>query len=149
MLFLPKLSSILTSLLLSGGLLLAGLGLLPATAPDLQDPGQQTALWTATTITTTATAQTVACSQGSGSVGRKTLAVWNGPDSTGTVTVTVELRDTLTSPNYTSGYLAASGVATNTASSDTATPAEPGGAYCRVSAISSITSVVTVTLRRE
>lgn len=143
MLFIPKLSSLFASLLLSGGLLLAGWGLLPTS----QDPGQQTALWTSTTITTTATAQTVACPQGSGSVGRKTLAVHNtGADA---VTVTVELRSTSTGPNITSGYLAVNNLAQNTASSDTATPAEAGGAFCRVSAVSIGTSVITATLRRE
>lgn len=148
MLFIPKLSSLLTSLALSGGLLLAGLGLLPATlTPSHQDPGQQTALWTATTITTTATAQTVACPQGSGSVGRKTLAVHNtGADA---VTVTIELRDYSIGPNVTSGYLAVNGVAQNAASSDTATPSEAGGAFCRASAVSVGTSVITATLRRE
>lgn len=147
MLFIPKLTSILTSLLLSGGLLLAGLGLLPPTAPSHQDPGQQTALWTATTITTTAQAQTIACPQGSGSVGRKTLAVHNtGADA---ATVTIELRDYSTGPNITTGYLAVSSLAQDAAASDTATPSEAGGAFCRVSAVSVGTSVITATLRRE
>lgn len=149
MLFIPKLSSLFTSLLLSGGLLLAGLGLLPPATPTQQDPGQQTALWTgATVITTTTAAQTVACPQGSGSIGRKTLAVDNETGG-GAVTVTVELRDYAASPNITSGYLAVNNLAAAAASSDTATPAEPGGAYCRATVESASTSVVTVTLRRE
>lgn len=155
MLFLPKLTSLLTSLLLSGGLLLAGLGLasaghfvLPPTTPTQQDPGQQTALFTGSTITTTAQAATVACPQGSGSVGRKTLAADNETGG-GAVTVTVELRDYQARPNITSGYLAVNNLAAGSASSDTATPSEAGGAYCRVSAFSASTSTITVTLRRE
>lgn len=145
MLFSPKLTSLLTSVILSAALLITGFTLLPTS----QDPGQQTALFTGAVITTTAQTAVFACSQGSGSIGRKTLAVWNGSSSAGPVTVTVELRDTQTSPNFTSGYLAAGGVATNTTSSDTATPAEAGGAFCQVSAVSGNTSTITVTLRRE
>jgi hypothetical protein len=118
--------------------------------PTQQDPGVQAAVFTGATITTTAQSAVIACNQGSGHVGRKTLVVWNGPVPTGgVVTVTAELRDAADSPNFTSGYLAVGAVATNTASSDTALPTEAGGRFCRVTAVSASTSTITVTLRRE
>lgn len=118
--------------------------------PTQQDPGLQAAVFTGATITTTAQSAVVACGQGSGAIGRKTLVVWNAPITNGgTVTVTAELRDEATSPNFTSGYLVVNGVATNTATSDTALPTEAGGRFCRVSAVSASTSTITVTLRRE
>jgi hypothetical protein len=120
--------------------------------PTAQDPGTQGTIFTGATITTTAQTAVVACGQGSGAIGRKTLVVWSGPVATATgglVTVTAELRDSQTSPNFTSGYLAVNAVATNTATSDTALPTEAGGAFCRVSAVSASTSTITVTLRRE
>lgn len=124
----------------------------PPAEPQAQDPGLQAAIFSGATITTTAQAVTVACSQGSGAIGRKTLVVWNGGPAVGNgaaVTVTAELRDEASAPNFTSGYLAANGVATNTATSDTALPTEAAGRFCRVSAVSASTSTVTVTLRRE
>jgi hypothetical protein len=150
MLFLPKLTALLTSVVLSAGLLIAGFSLAStghSVIPTAQDPGQQTALFTGATITTTTQAATVACPQGAGSIGRKTLAVHNA--GAGAVTVTVELRDYQSGPNVTSGYLAVNGLATGLASTDVATPAEAGGAFCRVSAVSASTSTITVTLRRE
>ena len=117
--------------------------------PDQQDAGQQTAIFTGVTVSATPTTTVVACGQGSGAIGRKTLAVHNGPAGTGAVTVTAELRDDQSTPNFTSGYLAVNNVATNTASSDTSTPSEPGGRYCQISAFALVTGVVTVTLRRE
>jgi hypothetical protein len=143
MLFLPKLTALLTSVALSAGLLIAGFTLLPTA----QDPGQQTALFTGAVVTTTTQAATVACPQGAGSIGRKTLAVHNA--GAGAVTVTIELRDYQAGPNITSGYLAVSNLASGLASTDVATPAEAGGAFCRVSAVSASTSTITVTLRRE
>lgn len=117
--------------------------------PTAQDPGQSTALWTGATVSATPSAQTVACGQGSGAIGRKTLSVWNSPSSTGTVTVTVELRDDTTSANFTSGYLAVNGVTVGNASSDTALPSEAGGRYCRATAVATSTQVFTAVLRRE
>lgn len=131
---------------------LASLGIILSFAfiPTQQDAGLQAAIFTGATITTTAQTAVVACNQGTGHVGRKTLVVWNGPVPTGgIVTVTAELRDDQNSPNFTSGYLAVNAVATNTATSDTALPSEAGGRFCRVSAVSASTSTITVTLRRE
>jgi len=125
----------------------AGLLSLFAFIPTAQDPGQQTALFTAATITTTTQTAVFACSQGSGSIGRKTLTVHNA--GAGVVTVTVELRDDQTTPNFTSGYLAVNNLASGSTSGDTATPAEAGGRYCQASAASASTSTITATLRRE
>lgn len=143
MLFIPKLTSLLTPVILSAGLLIAGFGFIPRQ----QDPGQQTALWTAATITTTTQTAVVACAQGAGSIGRKTLAVHNA--GAGVVTVTVELRDDQATPNFTSGYLAVNSLASGSTANDVATPAEAGGRYCQASAVSASTSTITVTLRRE
>jgi hypothetical protein len=145
MIFLPKLTSLLTSVVLSAALLITGFTLLPTA----QDPGQQTALFTSAVITTTAQTSVFPCGQGAGSIGRKTLAVWNDVDSDGEITVTVELRDTQAGENFTTGYLAVGGLADGLLSSDVATPAEAGGAFCQVSAVSASTSTITVTLRRE
>jgi hypothetical protein len=113
------------------------------------DPGQQSALWTGATITTTAQSQVVACGQGGGSVGRKTLVIHNATASDGAVTVTVELRDGLTTPNFTSGFMALNGVATDTISYTTVAPTGDAGRFCEVSAVSASTSTITATLRRE
>jgi hypothetical protein len=118
--------------------------------PAAQDPGVQATVFSGATITTTAQSAVIACNQGAGHIGRKTLVVWNGPVvGNGVVTVTAELRDASESPNFTSGYLAVGAVATNTASGDTALPTEAAGRFCRVTAISASTSTITVTLRRE
>jgi hypothetical protein len=132
-------------------LLLALVGLLSIFAfmPEGQTDGVQGNVFTGATITTTAQTAIVACGQGAGAVGRKTLVVENSAVSTGTITVTAELRTDSAARNFTSGYLAVNAVATNTASSDTALPSEAAGKYCYVSAVSSGGSVVTVTLRRE
>jgi len=132
-------------------LLLAFAGLLAIFAfiPSQQDAGQQTAIWTGATITTTTQTQVVACGQGAGAIGRKTLAVHNGSAGAGAVTVTAELRDGLTTPNFTSGYLAVNGVATDTLSSDTVDATAAAGRFCQVSAVSASTSTITATLRRE
>ena len=125
----------------------AGLITLFAFIPAQQDTGQQTALFTGATITTTTQTAVVACGQGAGAIGRKTLAVDNA--GAGVVTVTVELRDAQATPNFTSGYLAVNGLASGSAGSDTATPSEAGGRYCQASATSASTSTITATLRRE
>ena len=130
-------------------LLLAFAGLLSLFTfiPTAQDPGQQTALFTGATITTTTQAAVVACSQGAGAIGRKTLAVHNA--GAGAVTVTVEMRDDQTTPNFTSGYLAVNNLASGGTANDVATPSEAGGRYCQASATSASTSTITATLRRE
>lgn len=138
----------LTPIALSFIGLLAAVTLL-AFIPTEQDPGIQANIWAGETITTTAKTSTVACHQGAGSIGRKTLIVHNGADATNSVTVTAELRDDLTTPNYTSGYLAVTGLATNTASSDTAVATDAAGRYCYVSAVATGTAIITVSLRRE
>lgn len=113
------------------------------------DPGVQADVFAGATITTTAQTAVVACGQGSGAIGRKTVIVQNASTSTGAVTVTAELRADSTRPNYTSGYLAVNNVATNTLSSATVAPTAAAGRFCQISAISASTSTVTVTLRRE
>ena len=120
-----------------------------ALSPVAQDPGRQAVIFSGSTITTTAQTATTPCGQGSGSVGRKTLSVVNSTDSSGVVTVTAELRDTIAITNFTSGYLAVNAVATGAASSDTSLPTEAAGRFCQVSAVSASTSTITVTLRRE
>lgn len=117
--------------------------------PTQQDAGQQAVIWLGETITTTAQASVVACNQGEGAIGRKTLVVHNDSGSDGAITVTAELRTGSTRPNFTSGYLAVAGLATDTLSADTALPTEAGGRFCHVSAVSASTSTITVTLRRE
>lgn len=123
--------------------------LLPAAIPNPQDAGVQGILWESETITTTVKTGVVACGQGSGAIGRKTLVVYNSAVSSGTITVTAELRDALDTPNFTSGYLEITNVATDTADSDTAGPDDAAGRFCQVSAVSASTSTITVTLRRE
>jgi len=123
--------------------------LLSAFIPVAQDPGIESAIFANITVNTTPQAFTVACGQGSGAIGRKTLVVENASHSGGTVSVTGELRQSIAGPNFTSGYLAITALAKGSASSDTSTPAEPGGQFCRISAVSASTSTITVTLRRE
>lgn len=125
--------------------LLAVLGFLPSAQSG--DPGIQADLWTGATITTTTQAQTVACGQGAGMIGRKTLAVHNG--GAGAVTITVELRDRADGPNVTSSYLAVNNLSSGSANSATAAATAAGGRFCRVSAVSASTSTLTATLRRE
>lgn len=110
---------------------------------------EQTALWTAATVNATPQTQLVACGQGAGDIGRKTLAVWNSPNSSGTITVTGELRDATGWPNYTSGYLAVNGVTVGSGGSDTALPSEAAGRYCYFTAVATTTTVITAVLRRE
>lgn len=135
----------------SGFLALAGLVFLFAFLPPAQtgDPGIQGDVFAGQTITTTAQTAVVACGQGAGYIGRKTLVVENSSASNGAITVTAELRTSAAASNFTSGYLAVNGVATNTASSATVAPTAAGGRFCLVRATSANTSVVTVTLRRE
>lgn len=121
----------------------------PPAEPQAQDTGLQANVFSNVAVSTTPQAVTVACGQGSGSIGRKTLVLWNAAGSAGAASVTAELRDDLTSPNFTSGYLAVSAVAAGTASSDTALPSEAAGKFCRITVVSASTSNVTVTLRRE
>lgn len=115
--------------------------------PTQQDAGLQATILTGATVNATPQAVTVACNQGAGHIGRKTLVVHNG--SGAAVTVTAELRDDQNNPNFTSGYLAVNNLAAASASSDTSTPSEAGGRFCRVTAVSASSSVITVTLRRE
>lgn len=138
----------LTSIFLSLAGFLAAFSLL-ALIPSQQDPGVQATIWTGQTITTTAQTGIVACHQGANSIGRKTLIVHNGAGSSHSVTVTAELRDDVAGPNYTSGYLAVNGVATNTASSATSAATAAAGRYCYLSASSAGTSTITVSLRKE
>lgn len=128
----------------------AALGIFAGVAIPLnQDSGRQSTLWESDVITTTAQTTVVACGQGVGSIGRKTLVVWNSPGSDGVITVTGELRDARLAPNFTSGHLAVNGLATDTLSSDTVTATAAGGRFCQFSATSASTSTITVTLRRE
>jgi len=124
-------------------------GFIPA--QQTGDPGIQGDVFAGATITTTTQSAVVACGQGAGMVGRKTLVVENSSASTSKITVTVELRTSAAAPNFTSGYMAtgAGGVATNTLTSTTVTATSAGGRFCQVSATSAGTSVATVTLRRE
>lgn len=149
MLFLPRYPKL--KQFLPFPLALAALIFIFAFLPPAQsgDPGVQGNAFENATITTTAQTALVACSQGSGAIGRKTLVVENSNTSAGAITVTAELRTATDAPNFTSGYLAVGGVATNTASSDTSLPTEAAGRYCQISATSASTSVVTITLRRE
>lgn len=128
--------------------LIAVLGFLPP-AQSSGDLGIQSDVFAGATITTSAKTQTVACGQGAGMIGRKTLVVENASSSAGRVTVTLELRTGATAPNFTSGYLAVNNVATNTATSATTSTTAAAGRYCYVSAVSASTSTVTATLRRE
>jgi hypothetical protein len=149
-----KLIGIKTGGQLSAPFLLAfaGLFILVAFVPADQssgDPGQQTPLWTGATITTTAQSQVVACGQGSGAVGRKTLVVHNAAGSDGAVTVTVDLRDGQTTPNFTSGFMALNGVADDAITYTTVAATGDAGRFCQVSAVSASTSTITATLRRE
>lgn len=139
----------LTQLKLFTGGFFASLFLVMSLAfiPVQQDAGLQATVFNAVTVNATPQAVTVACNQGTGQVGRKTLVVHNG--SGGAVTVTAELRDDQLNPNFTSGYLAVNNLAAASASSDTSTPSEAGGRFCRVTAVSASSSVITVTLRRE
>lgn len=98
-------------------------------------------------VNTTPQASTVSCS--SLGLGRNTLAVHNAVGSGGQITVTGELRTVADGPNVTSGYLAVNGLAANSASNDVSPNTDPGGAFCRITATSQVTSVITVTLRRE
>jgi hypothetical protein len=116
--------------------------------PNFQDPGQQSTLFNAASITTTTQSVVVACPQGSGSVGRKTLSVHNGAGG-GALTATVELRDAGVGANFTSGYLAVNNLAAGSSNSATVGPTAAGGAFCHVSVVSASTSTATVTLRRE
>lgn len=134
--------------ILLGLLILAGtMAFMPANQGG--DPGQQADLWTGATITTTAQSQVVACGQGEGAIGRKTLVVHNGASSDGAVTVTVELRDRQAGPDFTSGFMALNGVATDTISYTTVAATGDAGRFCQVSAVSESTSTLTATLRRE
>lgn len=131
------------------GLALLLVLLLPAAIPTQQDTGIQGTVWAGQVVTTTAQTSVVACGQGSGAIGRKTLVVHNDDGSDGLITVTAELRDDAGTANFTTAYLAVNGVATDTASSDTAVATDPAGQFCQVSAVSASTSTITVTLRRE
>jgi len=124
----------------------AALGLL---APLRQDPGVQSSPFAGTVVTTTTQTQVVACGQGDGAIGRKTLVVENASGSDGVITVTGELRTTTDGNDFTSGILAVSGLATNSISSDTSPGTESAGRFCAISAVSASTSTITVTLRRE
>lgn len=146
MLFLPKVSKFTSPLLFGLALLLAAF-IYPVTQ-STGDPGVQGDVFTGATITTTAQTAVVACSQGAGSVGRKTLVVENQTGG-GIVTATGELRTSAAAPNFTSGYLAVNAVAAGAASSATVAPTAAGGRFCRISITSASTSVVTITLRRE
>ena len=128
----------------------AAFAFLPDSQSPTGDPGVQATVFEGVTVSATPQSAVVACGQGAGSVGRKTLSVWNGEQGGGgAVTVTAELRNTQDSPNFTSGYLAVNNVATDTLSSDTSTPSEAAGRFCQVTAVSAVTGVITVTLRRE
>lgn len=129
--------------------LVAIVAALLALTPLQQDTGTQIDVFANQTITTTVQTEVVACGQGSGAIGRKTLVVHNGSGSSGVVTVTGELRTASDRANFSSGYLAVNGVATDTLSSDTSLPTEAAGRFCAVSALSASTSTITVTLRKE
>jgi len=128
--------------------LAAVLAALLALVPARQDPGTQADVFTGATITTTAQTSVVACGQGDGAIGRKTLVV-NNETGGGAVTVTAELRDRAAGSDFTSGYLAVNGLAAGSLSSDTSTPDEAAGRFCNVSAVSASTSTITVSLRKE
>lgn len=121
----------------------------PPAEPQAQDTGLQATVFNNVVVNATPQSVTVACGQGSGSIGRKTLVVWNGPSPSGTLTVIAELKDDLTSPNFTTGYLAVNALAVNSMGTDTSLPTEAGGKFCQVTATSAVTSIITVTLRRE
>lgn len=120
----------------------------PPHIPNAQDPGTQAAIFTNATVTTTVQSSVVACGQGAGSVGRKTLAVDNETGG-GVITVTAELRDRSVGSNFTSGYLAVNSLAAGSLSSATVDNTAAAGRFCQVSAVSASTSTITVTLRRE
>jgi hypothetical protein len=101
------------------------------------------------TITTTAQSKIVACGQDNGSIGRKTFVVNNDANSDGIVTVTVELRDYLAGPNFTSGYMALNEVAAGTLTYTTRAADTGAAGWCQISAISASTSTITVTMRKE
>lgn len=123
----------------------AALGFL---APLRQDAGVQSDVFAGATITTTAQTEVVACGQGDGAIGRKTLVVENASTG-GVVTVTGELRTTAAGSNFTSGYMALNSVTTDTLTSTTTTATSTAGRFCAVSAVSASTSTITVTLRKE
>jgi len=117
--------------------------------PTQQDAGLQATVFNGVTVNATPQSVVVACNQGSGHVGRKTLVVHNDPESDGEATVTAELRDSLTTPNFTTGYLAVSDLAADALGADTAVATDAAGRFCEVTAVSATTSTITVTLRRE
>lgn len=147
MLFLPKASNFTSPLLFGLALLLAAF-IYPVTQQATGDPGVQGDVFAGATITTTAQTAVVACGQGAGQIGRKTLVVENQTGG-GIVTATGELRTSAAAPNFTSGYLAVNAVAAGATSSATVAPTAAGGRFCRISITSASTSVVTITLRRE
>lgn len=125
--------------------IVAALGLL---FPLAQDAGVQSDVFAGDVITTTAQIEVVACGQGSGAIGRKTLIVENEAGG-GVVTVTAELRTTVAGSNFSSGYLAVNGLAADAISYTTAAATAAAGRFCAVSAVSASTSTITVTLRKE
>jgi len=135
-------------IILGGLALLLSFGLLPDNQQRQTDI--QANVFTNQTITTTAQTDVVACGQSAGSIGRKTLVAENGTGSDGAITITVELRDSVTGSDFTSGYMALNGVATSTISYTNKTPSTDIAArFCNVSAVSASTSTITVTLRKE
>jgi len=137
----------LRPVVLSGFALLTVFSFLPpAAGTDVQAN-----VFTNATITTTAQSEVVACGQGAGSIGRKTLVVENKADAAnGAVTVTVELRDAIAGTDFTSGYMANGAVATGTITYTAKYPTDDIAArFCNVSAVSASTSTITVTLRKE
>jgi len=120
-------------------------GLIPSGAKtDLQAN-----VFTNATITTAAQSKVIACGQGEGSIGRKTLVSENEAAS-GVVTITVELRDRFNSPDFTAGYIVQNALAAGAITFTSKTPSTDIAArFCNVSAVSASTSVITVTLRKE
>jgi hypothetical protein len=128
------------------GLVFAVLG--PLAIPNLQGGGGQQTVWAGQVITNTATTTIVPCNQGENDIGRKTLSVHNEADFAA-ITVTAELRENTGWDNFSSGYLAVNDLAAGSSGFDVALPSEAGGRFCQISAISAVSSTITVTLRRE
>lgn len=125
--------------------------LVSAALEDQQTTSVQVDIFAGEIVTTTAKTQAVACGHGNGSIGRKTVTASNaGGESTGAVTITVELRDRLAGENFTTGYMAINNLLTDTITYTAKTPTtDTAGRFCLVSATSAETSSITVTLRKE
>jgi hypothetical protein len=157
-----KLTLLSSSILLATGLFVVALVSVASIGPSsshhsvnaksagLQINGIQADIFADETITTTAKSEVVACAQGDGDIGRKTFVIENASASSGTLTVTVELRDRIDGTDFTSGYVSHLSIPTDTLTYTAKIPSTDIAArYCNVSAYSASTSTITVSMRKE